>query len=217
MKHTIKKIIPILIVAVGLPGCAGRVIDWGTDCFTQADTFDSGVERANPYIKSITIYDEIRTEGMFDALWLSDSARAVYADLFGYRRGKSDEQVSAFLRRQIEENKHYISFYVLSPFEFKIGDCKSEWMVFLVIDDKTIQPIEVKTVDLEPEYQAIFGKRYTRFKATYLVKFDAKDAEEKPVLTSMSQNMALYFRSLDKETILAWDLTMLPNLLPVSE
>lgn len=215
MKQIVNKTLLFIIIAVGLPGCASRVTDWGMDCIKQAEPFDPMVKRASPYIQSIAIYDEIRTEGMFDALWLSDSVRAVYADLFGFRRGKNDEFISAFLRRQIEENKHFISFFVLSPYEFKLGDAKSSWMVFLEIDDKAMQPLEVKTVELEQEYQSIFGKKFSRFKEAYIVKFDVKDAEEKPVLSAQSERMQLIFRSLDKEASLVWDLPEMPNLLPV--
>jgi hypothetical protein len=217
MKHKCKHGSILLLMLLGLSGCAHRVVDWATDCFTQAEDFGFDVKRAEPYIQSMTVYDELATEGMFDVLWLSDSVRAVYTDLFGIRRGRNEEFKQAFLRRQIEENKHFIIFYVLSPYEFKVGDNKSKWMVFVTIDDKIAQPIEVKTVDLDPEYQSIFGKRYSRFKEVYFVKFDAKDAEEKPILKEDSQIMQLVFRSLEKEVRLQWNLQTLPNLLPITQ
>lgn len=204
----------IFLIAVGLSGCGSRITDWGMDCFRQAESFDPGVNRAAPYVQSTYGYDEIRTEGMFDALWLSDSVRAVYADLYGYRRGKNSEFIATFLRRQIEENKHFISFLILSPYEFTLGDNKATWMVFLTVDDVAMQPMEIKTVELEPEYRSIFGKQYSRFKETYLVKFDARDAEEKAVLTEDSRYMQLIFRSLDKQMSLEWNVQEMPNLLP---
>lgn len=210
----ITKYMSFFCLILGLSGCSLRVVDWAQQCYTPAKEYQGINKDARAYVRSIAIYDEIATAGMFDALWLSDSVRAAYTDHYGARRGKNAEFKHTFLRRQIEENKHFISFYVLSSFDNKLHDAKAQWMVYLVVDGVAVQPLEAKTVDLEPEYQAIFGDQYTRFKEAYLVKFDAKDADERPILTQNSKVVELVFRSLDKETSLRWEIANLPNIMP---
>ena len=157
-------------------------------------------------MRSIIVYDQFDTAGCFDALWLSDAARTGYVELYSRRRGKNEEFKNTFLRRQLEENKHFFNFYILSPFEAPLGDPNSLWQVFLKVDDETYIPMELKVTELDPEYKAIFGKKFTRFKESYLVKFEAKDVDGTPIISADTQSVALYFRSNDKEAILMWRL-----------
>src|SRR5438128_1071540 len=93
------------------PGC-GKIIDWGTQSVQQVTPLGTDRARAARYIRSIVTYDQITTKAYFDALWLSDEVREAYVDLFVTKFGKTPEQKNIFLRRQYEENNHFISFYV---------------------------------------------------------------------------------------------------------
>jgi hypothetical protein len=188
-----------------LPGC-GKVVDWVQGTFTQASSLDSRCEQAQKYIKSITTYDQLTTTARFDALWLSNEVRSLYCDLFAIKFGKTEEQKMTLLRRQFEENNHFISFYVLSLYECPLGDPQSEWALFLNIDGKNYAPLEVKVVELSPEYVCLFGKKFNRFKLVYSVKFDAKNVEGFSLITQDTNNMSLYFRSTKKEAVLTWNI-----------
>jgi len=187
-----------------LSGC-GRIIDWGERTFTQAPALDSDIAQAQQYIRSVTMYDQLTTRARFDALWLSDEVRVNYANLYILKFGKTDEQKKVFLRRQLEENNHFITFYVLSTYEHPLGNSDSEWTFFLRIDDKNYAPIEIKAIDLSPEYIHIFGKKYSRFKVPYSIKFDAKDINDQFLITPETKNITLYGRSLKAEVIFMWD------------
>lgn len=189
-----------------LPGC-GKVVDWVRGTFPQVSYLDSRCAQAQKYIKSITTYDQLTTSAKFDALWLSNEVRILYCDLFVTKFGKTEEQKMTLLRRQFEENNHFISFYILSLYECPLGDPLSEWALFLNIDDKNYAPLEIKVVDLSPEYICIFGKKFNRFKVVYSVKFDAKNVEGNALLTQDTKDMSLYFRSTKKEAVLVWDLS----------
>lgn len=193
---------------LGLAGC-GRIIDWGTNIFEQAESLDDVASTAQPYLKSVTVYDQFTTVAMFDALWLSDDVRMIYAKLYADRRGKDEEYKKTFLRRQLEENKHFIVFYVLCPFEALLADSQSPWSIFLKVDDRTYYPTELKVVELDPEYKAIFGKKLSRFKESYVLKFDARDVEDKKIIDNQTRQLKLYFKSVDKQTYLMWDFTTL--------
>ncbi len=189
-----------------LPGC-GRLIDWGKSQFNQGDEVDEIDKRVKNYVRSIRVYDQITTRGIFDAIWLGDEVRTAYANLHTFRQGKSDEHSKAFLRRQLEENKHSISFYVLSLYEVPLGEPSSEWNLVLKVDDVTYAPVEVKKIELPYEYRLFFGTRhYTRFKESYAVKFNALDINEKPIIDSETTSIELCFRAADRRVALCWEL-----------
>jgi hypothetical protein len=87
-----------------------------------------------------------------------------------------------------------------------LGDPESEWALFLKVDDQLIVPIEIKGIDLSPEYKQFFGKKNSRFKTAYQIKFNAIDDNEQPFVTPQTNAIALVFRSLTKEAQLQWDI-----------
>jgi len=195
----------ILIMLVLLPGC-GRIIDWGKDNFYQGEQIDNYRCDIKPYMRSVTIYDQFTTRAMFDALWLSDEVRSAYVDLHISRQGKDEMRKNALLRRQLEENNHYISFYVLSLHEEKLGDPESSWSLFLRVNEQFYQPIEIKEIDLPYEYQIFFGKLWNRFKVPYLVRFSTNDTDELPLITPQTETIELHMRSANKEHAFVWKL-----------
>jgi hypothetical protein len=203
MKINIVYIIAIILL---LPSC-GRWVDWGSRTFEQTPTVNSPVAIAQKYIRSITSYDQLTTTARFDVLWLSDDVRTNYADLYALKFAKTDEQRKTFLRRQLEENNHFISFYFLSLYDQPLGDINSDWSLFLTIDDTTYSPIEVKAIELAPEYIHIFGKKYNRFKVPYSVKFDAKDINDNVLITPETKNITLHCRSLKAEVAFEWNIS----------
>ena len=208
MKALIKidRIYFVLGTLLLLPGC-GKIVDWAERTFDQSSSLDSPIKQAQKHIRSVTKYDQLTTSARFDVLWLSDSVRANYADLYALKFGKTEEQKKIFLRRQLEENHHFISFYVLSLYDWPLGDPSSDWTLFLEIDGKHYAPIEIRAVELAPEYMYIFGKKYNRFKVPYSVKFDAKDINDQSLITPQTNKITLYCRSLSSDVTFVWDIT----------
>lgn len=204
MKHSISFKNLIFTILVGLSGC-GRVVDWGKDSFKQGKDIEKSTV-PQEYLRSIRMYDQLTTAAAFDALWLSNEVREAYTDLNALRHGKTEEQRKSFLRRQLKENDRFISFYILSLDSIPLGDPSSQWSLFLEVNGNKYTPIEVKTIDLEPEYQSFFDKKYSRFKTAYRVKFDSKDVEDQFIIDRMTKKIELFFRSVDKETSLMWDI-----------
>jgi hypothetical protein len=195
----------IIMVLLLLPSC-GRIIDWGTRTFVQAPSLQASISAAQKYIRSVTLYDQLTTRARFDVLWLSDDVRVNYANLFALKFAKTEEQRKVFLRRQLEENNHFITFYVLSLYDCPLGDLSSEWTLFLQIDDRYYAPIEIKSIEFSPEYIHIFGKKYNKFKVPYSVKFDAKDIDDQFLITSETKNITLHCRSVISEVTFVWDI-----------
>ncbi len=188
-----------------LVGCK-RAVDWASSNFGQGTTQDLPTNQFKPYIKSVVVHSQLSTKGIFDALWLADIVRSASTDVLITRSGKSVEQHHALLRRQLEENKHYIMFYILTEYDVPLGD-NSEWQLFLRVGDLNYQPRELKVIDLSSEYKAFFGKRYMKTKMAYVAKFDAQDANEQPIIVpQQTATLQLCFRSVDKQATLEWSL-----------
>lgn len=194
-----------MIVCFFLTGCT-RVVRWVSSSVPQIRSLDVSCDTAQDCIKSAIFYDQLTTACHFDVLWLSDKVRELYTDLAISRTGKSLEQKDIVLRRQLEENNHFISFYVLSLYECPLADPYSPWTIFLTINSINYTPIEIKIVDLSPEYTCIFGKKINAFKVAYSVKFDIKNANEELIINENTDKMTLYFRSIKKEASVEWDL-----------
>lgn len=194
-------------ILILLPGCQ-RIVEWGKGNFYQGDAADWYVpENIKPYLKSVTVYDQFNTVGMFDVLWLSDDVRAAYTEAYTFKRGKDEEHRNLFLRRQLAENNHFIVFYILSPQTIPLSGPETDWSIALRIDDDFYTPIEIKRIELSPEYKALFSGRFNRFKIAYQVRFDAKDVEGDSLLSMKTKWMMLYFRSVYKEVELCWELS----------
>jgi hypothetical protein len=147
-----------------LPGCGGRFIDWGKANFYQGNRVDDPSEKVKPYLKSVTIYDQFTTKATFNVLWLSDAVREAYAHLHITRQGGDEERLKALLYRQLEENAHYISFYVLSLYEVKL-EPNSSWSFFIKVNNVNYQPLEIKRIELPYEYQVFLTFNFYLFSA----------------------------------------------------
>lgn len=207
MKHKLFLILMILSVSF-LPAC--RYTCWLKDVFYQGEKIDKHACVARQYLRSEHVYDQFSTVAHFDALWLSDEVRTAYAKVHTAKHCLSTERYCAFLRRQQEENRHYISFYLLSTTPgcyggALLGEKDAEWSICLKIDGCVYRPIEVKIIDLLPEYVMFFGKTHTRFKTEYLIKFDAQDmAGNHPMCGAHC--LELWFTSADRRVKLVWSL-----------
>ncbi len=193
-----------------LSGCS-RILRWGKYTFCQAHTISVDISPAYAYVRTLRLYDQFNTVAIADVIWLSDTVRTVYADLYSCQRCKSPEHRQAFLRRQLQENNHFITFYVLMPKDsvpsFSFGTTFGIWSVTLVINGTCFSPREVKAVDLAPEYQRIFGNRYNRYKSAYLIQFDACNLEGHTLISPVSTTIHLVFKSIYYSMCATWQLT----------
>lgn len=201
-----KKLGNILYVAGALlilSGCGG-IFDWTKETFLKGDSHKITLEETRAYIKSGTIYNQLTTIAIFDALWLSDDVKTFYAACDAAMYGKSVALQSRLLERELALNKTSLTFYVLSLNTINlIGN--SLWNVYLKIGDCTYQSIETKIVELPAAYQYLFGKVLTRHKKVYQVSFDRFDENKKDILNT-EEPMHLYISSPSYYLALSWAL-----------
>ena len=154
-------------------------------------------------IRSVNFQDQYMTQAIFDALWLSPEARSAYIDLYARTRGKDEQFSRGLLRRQLEENKHWISFYVLADVRGRthamLSDEDAIWQMYLILPsgDK-VSPVSIKEVELNPEISAFFAQRASHYKVPYLVKFSAKSPSGDPLL-SEGDTFKFVFSSIERE------------------
>jgi hypothetical protein len=179
--------------------------------FNQASTFKK--EKKEPvqvsdYIRSITIYHHFDTKAHFDTLWLSDEVRMAYADRYCQRRGRNRAETDAFLTRQLEENKHWITLYVLAEIRERTNETLSEkepyWTLYLESAGQKVSPVLIKEIEFEPEYLHFFGQLVNPFKTQYLVRFPVHTIGEKSLIQSGKQ-LKLIFSSVYKTCSVTWD------------
>lgn len=108
--------------------------------------------------------DQFITRAVFDVLWLSNETRRAYVDTVC--RSKNERDRIAMLKRQLEENNHWLAFYVLVDIRHdtyqSLNDKNNEWKLHLKLSDQTcIEPMSIKECEIEPEYQKIFGHRFS--------------------------------------------------------
>lgn len=196
----------LLVMVMALPSCS-RIIEWGKSSFYQGEKLPKNLSVGARYVRSVKVLDQFTVVGQFDALWLSPEVRTAQVNMYALKHGKGHDAKNIVLRRQLEETNHFISFYVLSLSSIALEDKECPWSLFLQIDENRYSPIEIKPVDIDDEYQMLFCKKVNKFKLAYLVKFDAKDVEDKQLIAANTKKIELYFRSLRKETVLTWLLT----------
>lgn len=207
---------------VFISGC--KIIEWGQANFKQSDRYEMQlVKRVKPYLKSTFVYDSLATIADFDAMLLTDDVRMTYVDYYGKKHLMSEEKESVMRQRLLNENKYYISFYVLGSqaenlypthkslftgefykMQSLLGDKDAEWQVRLKVQDKLYAPDSIRVIDMPTEYQHFFGNRFSQFKSVYLVKFDAMDAYDHEILPAGHHDVQLIFTSARYEAKLEW-------------
>lgn len=208
----------LVILVLSFSSCS-RYISWGKEVFNQGDKLDTFSRNVKPYIRANRIYDQFTTLGNFDALWLADPVRKSYAQAHALKNCYSKEQYIQFLREQLEQNDHFISFYLLAivggPGVVELTDKNAVWSVQLNIDGECFSPVKIEVVDqLPPEYQYFFGRHWTVFKDQYLISFNAIDEDNNPLLYHSLSSLSLVFRRMGHQVELVWPLDGQSHVIP---
>ena len=197
-----------LVIGLGilflLPGCGGNIVDWADETFYQGKINKDHEKTVKPFLKGIRLYDQFDTLAIFDALWLSDTVRTAYAQVYAKMIGKDEEGYIDFLRRELSANTYFVSFYVLSSKSIPLTDIPPLWVVHLEVDGKKYLPAEIKAVELAAEYLGFFGKRVNNHKEPYEIRFDRKDAEGTDILEGKHE-IKLFFSSPRHYGVMSWN------------
>lgn len=200
----------VLPLAILLPGCIQyhKVVQ---SEFPQGKNHHDHRAIVHNHLRSVAIYRQFETMAKFDALWFSDYMRTCYANLYAARRGMRSEAYDAYLRRQLEENNHWITFYLLADIRDKAHISMSEkntaWTLYLDADGEKIRPESIKEIEseMEPEVQGFFGHRFNFMKAAYIVKFPARNADGRRY-DYTCERLKLHVSSSYKHDYMCWDI-----------
>ncbi len=216
LHHSYAKILSLSLLFI-LSGCGKRFEKWGKETFKQADEVkvNTPIEVARKNVKTLRLYDEFATLGIFDVMWLSDDVRRAYVMLYTTKQGLDAPTSQSLERRELAINDHLISFYVLAyqPYEPKLqllGNTESNWSIYLKIGDKKYPTSSIKVVDISPEYRAFFGKRFNRYQTPYQVSFDAHEIDGTALIKDATTEFTLCISTTQKMGELSWPIRRTP-------
>ena len=192
-----------------LSGCGINYTEISQSEFPQGQSQDLKPEIAFNYIRSARVYDEFMTKGIFDALWLSDETRTAFVDLFVRKRGRDEDFHTGLLRRELDENMHYITFYILADVRgqdnTELNDRDAIWTMYLQAPSgETVPPVSIEHIDLSPEIKSFFAWRATQYKTPYEVKFPVTNIMGNEYLDN-SGPFKLVLSSVERNVEMIWD------------
>jgi len=202
----------LLFGIIFLPGC-NRIVNWGKSNVFQGQKIKYTAEKNPSYIRSIVLYDQLKTLATFDALWLSDPVRTAYVDMVSLRTAAFPVEKKALLAAELLRNKNKITFYFLASYFITVGGLCDDWAVFLRIDNNNYQLEKISKVELLPEYKYFLRKVFSKkFKISYEVSFLLPYEKQVEIFTEGKHVIQLVFRSTQKEVLLSWHIMVHADL-----
>ncbi len=207
-----------------LSGC-NKIIEWGKQNFEQAPKYcEDFVKAAHPFLRSKIVYSQFETVACFDALFLTDDMRMLYMDYHKKFHSLTSSQESLMRTRTINENKYFISFYVLALQKEHLyestkslftgtyqkqsellGTKHSSWNVSMLVGNQEYIAESIRIVDLPMEYRNFFGKQCHQFNTAYLVRFDLKDSLGNIIFEPFKKyKVTLRLKSAEYQVELLW-------------
>lgn len=198
-----------------LSNCS-RYYDWAQSTFTSGTKRELCIP-TDRFACSTAIYDQFRTVGLFDIVWLNSIARSEFVKLRCHRQQLSPMQKQELINRQERELEKNLVFYVLMP-ALDIDSLPLEpnspapWSVSLQINnERSYQPTEIKLIELEPEFAYLFDCFYLRdsfirFRRAYMVTFDALDDLREPIIKPGNTCIKMTISSIEYCTSCEWQI-----------
>lgn len=207
MKRSIIYVVSAMLLLL-LPGCT-RYVKWPHDVFYQGEKQDQWRACVQDYLRYVRVYDQFSTRGLFDVLWLSNDVRRAFVSTRACKKSLTTELKDALLRRQLEENNHYIVFYVLTPVAYdhasSLSHPNSYWSVCLNVDGEIYRPIEIKKIELQPEYIDFLPYTCSRARIAYQIRFNAKDMNDSQIICCCcTRCIRLVFSSAARRSFAEW-------------
>lgn len=179
-----KRCLTLILLPIILSSCS-RLMNWGRKTFNQGCSVKDSLNCYKKLIRSTKVYDQLSTLGIFDSVILTKDVVDAYN-----KAAKANLKFSgtAFFILAFADRTDY------KPLNSELTN-EWAWHMYLMVNDKKLEPLYQKCISLPSEFKMLFGDKYTRFKSSYLVEF------EKVRLDGM---ITLCFKSLRKTTAISW-------------
>lgn len=167
-------IVGIAALLVGFSGCS-RYVTWPADVFFQGTCEDQLCACIKNYLRSIRMYDQFSTRGLFDILWLSDQVQEAFVLTRASKKHLMPEQTALLRERERKAFDGYTVVYMFAPLAYDSASSlthpQSRWSVVLARGDSIIQPYDIINIELGPEYRACIPAHCMRARTAYQVRF----------------------------------------------
>jgi len=204
----------IIAFSILISGC--RPIDWGTKTFYQGCKPEKcgWLCRPREYIRTLRVYDQFTTLGIFNAMWLSDEVFVSYANLYAQKYSLNEEATLKLFEKKVCELNGLLSFYVLaySPGTTNVFGMKTKstvikdtpWDILLKVNGKAYRPVAIKKIELNPEFKVFFGQYVTAFKTPYLVQFAVQDDCGNCLINADTGSIILCLSADNRRAAMSW-------------
>lgn len=174
----------LFLISIFLPSCR-RIINWGKGTFNQGCNLEEPLKEYRDQVRSVHVYDQLSTLGIFDAIVLTPDLVDYYNKI---ENKKLNFSGTAFFVLAFADRTDYKPLNADSTNEWR-------WSVSMMHNDKKFERKYQKCIKLPAEFQFLFGKKWSRFKSAYLVEFDK---------VKLDGNITLCFTSIRKKAALLW-------------
>lgn len=168
----------ILLILFILPGCS-RINNLLNKHFFESCRPCPYFARAQRYLRTIRLYDQLSTVGIFTALWINQDVLEAYQ--FAYNQQRNQPLDTPLGCGLIKLNNNQLKFYVigyqpaLQGSVFNTCDsCDSKWYITLTVDDQIYHPASVLPFKADRILEAMLKPYHNRFNRLYEVNFDLK-------------------------------------------
>jgi len=217
----------LLLVPLGFLCLSGfsKITDWGKENFKQTAQYAQPfVAAAQQFIRTVKIRNQFSVVATFDVMLMTDQMRMLYVEYYKKSHGLTKAQEASLRQRQLNENKYFISMYIVADQtdhiyinnkalftgEYQkspalLGNKDSMWHVHMIIAGKEYWPESIRVVDLPTEYSQCFGLASNQFSTAYLVRFSAVDDHNNYIVSPDSKStIVLQFTSSLYQADMAW-------------
>lgn len=203
------RIVFLVCICLLLTSCH-RFINWSRETFNQGCKIntESCLREARRYLRTIKVYDQLETVGIFDALLLSKDTEKYYVNIHAQKNNLDEIDFELLLNDRLNKVEKVAVFLILiqepKGCGLDLDKEKSFWKVKMNSAVGAYAPRLIKKIALPCEYELIFGKRFNIFKNVYLVEFDIYDSDGRNIL-ELSDYLTLCFSSLKSKVFLRWN------------
>ena len=214
MSKNISRFLNIYFIIILLPSCS-RINNLIDKHFFEGCRPCPYFAKAHDYMRTIKLYDQLSTVGIFTALWISKDVINAYKKAYNQQRNLPLDQdldqaliQDSFLLKNKQNNLIY--FYVIGyqpEIEGNIfnvcNDNDSRWHISLKIDEQIFKPKKITPVKVDRIIEKMLKPYHNRFNELYEVEFDLNYLID---LNFNEHVMQMTFSCLESFGTIKWDI-----------
>lgn len=191
----------LFFILIFLSGCS-RVNRFLNKQFFESCRPCDYIKGAHDSIRTIKLYDQFSTVGIFTALWINEKVTEAYQKAYNQQRNLPlDSPVDIPIDLNNNQQKFYIIGYQpkIEGSVFDVcDDNNSSWHLSIEFNNKYFKPVSIKPVKADRILEAILRPYHNRFNELYEVTFNLD------LTNYQNYELKMNFSSLDAIGTVLW-------------